>query len=70
MSAESLAVGDLIKCLHCHRWHPAEKTESGSQTDYATRMLYIRCGPRTYFVGAEGAPARDPARVRATASDE
>jgi hypothetical protein len=66
MSAEHLAAGDFIHCLHCHRWHPAEKTESGSHADYAALMLYIRCGPHLYFVGAEGAPVRDPARVRGT----
>jgi len=66
MSAVRLAVGDLIKCLHCHRCHPAEKTESASQTDYAALMLFIRCGPHLYFAGAEGAPARDSARVRSS----
>jgi hypothetical protein len=64
MSAEHLAEGDLIHCLHCHRWHLSEKISSGSATDYAALMLYIRCGPHLYFVGAEGSPARDPKRVR------
>jgi hypothetical protein len=64
VSAERLAIGDEIRCLKCHRWHPAEQTASGSSTDYAERMLYIRCGPGLFYAGQIGAPARDPARVR------
>src|SRR5262245_9995281 len=65
MSAERLAVGDLIRCMSCGRWHPAMQPSSGSQTDYAERMLYYKCGERLFYVGQIDGTARDPTRVKA-----
>jgi hypothetical protein len=42
MSAERLAVGDLVRCARCGKWHPTEQPDSGSATDYAEQMLFIR----------------------------
>jgi hypothetical protein len=64
MSAERLAVGDLVRCVTCGRWHPAMQPSSGSATDYAERMLYYRCGERLFYVGQIGGTARDPKRVK------
>jgi hypothetical protein len=64
MSAAHLAIGDMVKCLKCHQWHPAEHPERGKSTEYAAHMLYIRCGALWYYAGQEGLLARDPARVR------
>ena len=64
MSAERLAVGDLVRCSRCHRWHPAETWASGSATDYAEKMLFIRCGTAHFYVGQIGVPARDPKAVK------
>jgi len=60
MSAERLAVGDLVRCSRCRKWHPAVTFDSGSATDYAERILFIRCGTARFFVGIIGGPARDP----------
>ena len=65
MSAERLAIGDLIRCVSCGRWHPAMQPSSGSATDYAERMLYYRCGERLFYVGQIGGTARDAKRVKA-----
>ena len=53
MSAEHLAVGDLVRCVTCGRWHRAEQPTSGSATDYAEHMLYYRCGEHLFYVGAD-----------------
>src|SRR5262245_12526407 len=65
MSAERLAVGDLVRCLTCGRWHPAMQPSSGSATDYAERMLYYKCGEHLFYVGQIDGTARDPTRVKA-----
>ena len=64
MSAERLAVGDLVRCSRCHKWHPAEIWASGSATDYAEKMLFIRCGTAHFFVGTIDGRARDPKAVK------
>jgi hypothetical protein len=50
MSAERLTIGPLIRCIRCRRWHPAMQPTSGSATDYATRMLFYRCGEALFSV--------------------
>jgi hypothetical protein len=67
MSAERLAVGDRVRCPKCRRWHPADRESSGSATDYAERMLFIRCGASLFYVGQISGTARDPKAVKATA---
>jgi len=37
---------------------------SGSMTDYAERMLYIRSGKSLFYVGQIGGTARDPKSVK------
>jgi hypothetical protein len=69
ISAVRLAIGDLIRCSKCRGWHPAEQTASGSATDYAERMLYIRCGGGLFCVGQLGLPARDPRHAQRNAKD-
>ena len=64
MSAERLAVGDLVRCSRCGKWHPAETWISGSATDYAEKMLFIRCGTAHFFVGTIDGRARDPKAVK------
>jgi hypothetical protein len=64
MSAERLAIGDRVRCPKCGRWHPADLESSGSATDYAERMLYIRCGQSLFYVGQVGGTARDPNSVK------
>ncbi len=64
MSAERLAIGDLVRCTKCRRWHPTELPASGSETDYATRMLFYRCGNATFYAGQIGTPARDPKMIK------
>src|SRR6266853_3363159 len=64
MSAERLAIGDLVRCSKCRGWHPAEQSASGSSTDYAERMLFMCCGAGLFYVGQQGLPARDPKQVR------
>jgi len=64
MSAERLAIGDLVRCTRCRKWHPAETWESGSATDYAEKMLFIRCGTAHFFVGTIDGRARDPKVVK------
>jgi len=63
MSADRLAVGDRIRCLHCPDWHSAERSPSDAGTDYARRMLYVRCRGDVYYAGQAGLPARDPCRI-------
>ena len=36
MSAERLAVGDLVRCSRCRKWHPAATWASGSATASGT----------------------------------
>jgi hypothetical protein len=69
MSAERLAVGDLVRCSKCRGWHPAETGESGSATDYAEGMLYIRCGGGLFYEGQHGLPARDPRHAQRSVKD-
>jgi len=38
---------------------------SGSMTDYAERMLYIKCRQSLFYVGQIGGTARDPQSVKA-----
>jgi hypothetical protein len=64
MTAERLAVGDLVRCSRCREWHPAETWASGSATDYAEKMLFIRCGTARFFVGTIGGRSRDPKTVK------
>src|SRR5215831_3452354 len=64
MSAERLAVGDLARCSRCGKWHPAETWASGSATDYAEKMLFIRCGTAHFFVGTIDGRTRDPKAVK------
>src|SRR5262245_32821966 len=64
MSAERLAVGDLVRCSRCRKWHPAATWASGSTVDYAEKMLIIRCGTVRFFVGTIGGPARDLTAVK------
>jgi len=64
MSAERLAVGDLVCCSRCRKWHPAEAWTSGSATDYAEKMLFIHCGTAHFFVGTIDGRARDPKAVK------
>jgi len=64
MSAERLAVGDLVRCSRCRKWHPAATWTGGSAIDYAEKMLFIRCGTVRFFVGTIGGPARDPTAVK------
>jgi len=63
MSAERLDVGDMVRCLHCSGWHSATLSSGDCGTDYARRMLFIRCGANVYYIGQAGLPARDPRRV-------
>jgi len=65
MSAERLAVGDRVRCPKCRRWHTADLESSGSATDYAERMLFVRCGESLFYVGQAGGTARDPKSVQA-----
>jgi len=39
MSAERLAIGDLIRCWKCRCWHPAETGESVSNSDDDVRFV-------------------------------
>jgi len=64
MSAERLAVGDRVRCPKCRGWHPAMQPESGSITDYAERMLYIKCRQSLFYVGQIGDTARHPQDVK------
>jgi hypothetical protein len=64
MSAERLAVGDLVRCSRCHKRHPAETWASRSATDYAEKMLFIQCGTAHFFVGTIDGRARDPKAVK------
>src|SRR5215471_8065468 len=64
MSAERLAVWDLMRCSRCHKWHPAETWASGSATDYADKMLFIRCDTAHFFVGTIDGRATDPKAVK------
>jgi len=64
MSADRLAVGDLVRCPRCRKWHPAEIWVSGSATDYAEKMLFIRCATTRFFVGTIGGRARDPKAIK------
>src|SRR5215468_981905 len=64
MSAEQLAVGDRVRCPKCRRWHAADLESSGSATDYAERMLFIRCGASVFYIGQIGGTARDPKAVK------
>jgi hypothetical protein len=64
MSAERLAIGDLIRCHKCRRWHPTEQPASGSATDYATQMLFYRCGDALFYAGQISGTAREPKNVR------
>ena len=64
MSAEKLAVGDRVRCPKCRRWHPADLESSGSATDYAERLLFIRCGESLFYVGQAGGTAREPKNVK------
>jgi hypothetical protein len=64
MSAERLAIGDLVRCSRCRKWHPAATWASGSAIDYAEKMLFIRCGTVRFFVGMIDGPARDPTAVK------
>jgi len=64
VSAERLAVGDRVLCPKCRRWHPADRESSGSATDYAERMLFIRCGPSRFYVGQVGGTTRKLQDVR------
>jgi hypothetical protein len=64
MSAEHLAVGDQMRCPKCRRWHPADLESSGSATDYAERILFIRCGTSLFYIGQIGGTARDPEAVK------
>jgi hypothetical protein len=64
MSAERLAVGDLVRCWRCGKWHPAETWASGAATDDAQKMLFIRCGTARFFVGTIDGRPRDPKAVK------
>jgi hypothetical protein len=64
MSAERLALGDLIHCGKCRGWHPAEEPRSGGQTDYGDGILIIRCGADLFYAGQQDRPSRNPTRVR------
>ena len=64
MSAERLAVGDLVRCSRCRQWHPAATWASGSAIDYSEKMLFIRCGTVRFLVGTIDGPARDPTAVK------
>ena len=64
MSAERLAVGDRVHCHKCRQWHPTEQPASGSATDYATQMLFYRCGTALFYAGQIGSTARDPKAVK------
>jgi hypothetical protein len=59
MSADQLAAGDQIRCLHCRRWHGAEaKNDTPGATAYAATMLYVRGDGQWYYVGQVGHASR------------
>ena len=40
MNDPPLHFGDMVKCPHCRRWHPAVKWHTEG-TDYTLNMLYF-----------------------------
>src|SRR5215813_335377 len=58
MSAERLAVGDLVRCPRCRGRHPTEQSAGGCATDYATSMLFYRCGRELFYAGQIGGTAQ------------
>src|SRR5215813_3398596 len=51
VSAERLAVGDRVRCPKCRRWHPAIQSSSGSISDRAKLVLYVKCHRSLFYVG-------------------
>jgi hypothetical protein len=56
-----LYVGDLVRCPHCRRWHPAIRWHTAG-TDYTLNMLYFDCKGRRYYAGQQGLPSRHHTR--------
>jgi hypothetical protein len=63
MSAERLALGDLVECPDCHLWHPARRPRGAKQSDPRADWLFITCRA-AHLVGQVGQPALQPARVK------
>jgi hypothetical protein len=67
MSEPPLHIGDLVRCPHCRRWHPAIRWHS-TGTDYTLNMLYVECNGQRYYAGQDGLPSRHPTRSTQTNS--
>jgi len=55
-SSPPLAPGDLIRCPHCHRWHPLIHRDDVNSTPHANDMLYWQCstkGTGGYFYAGQ-----------------
>jgi hypothetical protein len=63
MNEPPLRVGDLVRCPHCRRWHPAVQGHTEG-TDYTQRMLYVECKGWRYYAGQDGLPSRHETRTR------
>ena len=58
---ESLQAGDILRCPHCHHWHPLVKRHDEG-TPYTQDMLYWECRLGFYYAGQVGGSARFPVR--------
>ena len=58
----TLQRGDLLHCLHCHRWHPLTGGDAGSTLQHIREMLYFTCKKGTYYGGSVGGTARYPTK--------
>jgi hypothetical protein len=67
MNEPALHVGDLVRCPHCRRWHPAIRWHTEG-TPYTQRMLYIECKGLRYYAGQDGLPSRHEIRNAGTRS--
>ena len=61
MNEPPLHVGDLVRCPHCRRWHPAVKGHTAG-TNYTLNILYVECKGLRYYAGQEGLSSRHETR--------
>ena len=63
MNEPPLHVGDLVRCPHCRRWHPAIQWHTVG-TPYTLRMLYVECEAALLRGTGRSVPGRHEARPR------
>ena len=60
MTPPRLAPDDLLRCPHCHYWHPLVLRNGVSSTPYANDMLFWQCGKGSgfFYAGQLGGTSR------------